>query len=184
MGELSPLVYDAGTAGEVWRRVSPTLPPYGPDYPAGACCPLPRREDDSEAALGRLIDDGAALYAACRRCAVRAPGRARPVLRQLAEEQQRSVRALVAAYFLHTGRWRQPPAPPPGAEEPWLAALRRVYIAEAMVQRDCRALAARMEDGCLRQLLANQADRAAERAKRLGKLLENTLTTANNLLKW
>ena len=184
MGELSPLVYDAGTAGEVWRRVSPTLPPYGPDYPAGACCPLPRREEDSEAALGRLIDDGAALYAACRRCAVRAPGRARPVLRQLAEEQQRSVRALVAAYFLLTGRWRQPPVPAAGLQEPWLTALRRVFLAESVLQRDCAALAEQMENGCLRQLLAAEAERAAARGKSLAALLENSLTTANNLLKW
>ena len=45
-------------------------------------------------------------------------------------------------------------------------------------------LAARMEDGCLRQLLAAEADRAAERGKRLANLLEKALTTENNLLKW
>jgi hypothetical protein len=58
-----------------------------------------------------------------------------------------------------------------------------VYIAEAVVQRDCRALAARMEDGCLRQLLANQADRAAERAKRLGKLRKKSRINYNKLVK-
>ena len=86
--------------------------------------------------------------------------------------------------FLHTGRWRQPPAPAAGVRETWLAALRRVYVGEAVVQRGCADLAARMEDGCLRQLLAAEADRAAERGKRLANLLEKALTTENNLLKW
>ena len=36
----------------------------------------------------------------------------------------------------------------------------------------------------LRQLLAAEADRAAERGKRLANLLEKALTTENNLLKW
>ena len=97
--------------------------------------------------LGGLIAEGAALYACCRRCAVRAPRQSRQALEQLAREEQRAVRALLAAYFLHTGRWRQPP-------------------------------------GCLRQLLAAEADRAAERGKRLANLLEKVLTTENNLLKW
>ena len=76
------------------------------------------------------------------------------------------------------------PAPAAGVRETWLAALRRVYVGEAVVQRGCADLAARMEDGCLRQLLAAEADRAAERGKRLANLLEKALTTENNLLKW
>ena len=36
----------------------------------------------------------------------------------------------------------------------------------------------------LRQLLAAEADRAAERGKRLANLLEKALTPENNLLKW
>lgn len=182
--EPSALVYDTAAAAEVWRRVEPAIPAYGAICPTGARCPLPRRESDSEAALGRLIADGAALYAHCRRCGARSPRSARGALEQLAREQQRTVRALLAAYFLHTGRWRQPPAPPPGTQEPWPAALRRVYIAEAVLQRDCTALAERMEDGCLRQLLAAESQRAADRAKKLAVLLENALTTENNLLKW
>ena len=153
--EPSPLAYDTAAAAAVWQRVGPALPAYdAAPCPAGACCPLPRRETDSEAMLGGLIAEGAALYACCRRCAVRAPRQSRQALEQLAREEQRAVRALLAAYFLHTGRWRQPPA------------------------------AARMEDGCLRQLLAAEADRAAERGKRLANLLEKALTTENNLLKW
>lgn len=183
--EPSPLVYDTAAAAAVWQRVGPALPAYGAaPCPAGACCPLPRRETDSEAMLGGLIAEGAALYACCRRCAVRAPRQSRQALEQLAREEQRTVRALLAAYFLHTGRWRQPPAPTAGVRETWLAALRRVYVGEAVVQRGCADLAARMEDGCLRQLLAAEADRAAERGKRLANLLEKALTTENNLLKW
>ena len=41
------------------------------------------------------------------------------------------------------------------------------------------------KDGsCLRQLLAAEAERAATRGKSLAALLENSLTTANSLLKW
>lgn len=182
---ISPLVYDTGTAAEVWRRVEPALPAYGEAVcPTGVCCPLPRCEADGETELGRLIADTAGLYAHCRRCAARSPRSARGVLGLLAQEQQRTVRSLLAAYFLHTGRWYQPPAPPPTVREPWLTALRRVYMAEAVLQRDCTALAARMADGCLRQLLTAEAQRAADRAKKLAVLLENTLTTGNNLLKW
>ena len=150
--EPSALVYDTAAAAEVWRRVAPAIPAYGAGVcPAGATCPLPRRETDGEAALGSLIADGAALYAACRRC---------------------------------TGRWRQPPVPAAGLQEPWLTALRRVFLAESVLQRDCAALAEQLENGCLRQLLAAEAERAAARGKSLAALLENSLTTANNLLKW
>lgn len=108
--EPSPLVYDTAAAAAVWQRVGPALPAYdAAPCPVGACCPLPRRETDSEAMLGGLIAEGAALYACCRRCAVRAPRQSRQALEQLAREEQRAVRALLAAYFLHTGRWRQPP---------------------------------------------------------------------------
>ena len=119
--EPSPLVYDTAAAAAGWQRVGPALPAYdAAPCPAGACCPLPRRETDSEAMLGGLIAEGAALYACCRRCAVRAPRQSRQALEQLAREEQRAVRALLAAYFLHTGRWRQPPAPAAGGRETWL----------------------------------------------------------------
>ena len=171
--EPSALVYDTAAAAEVWRRVAPAIPAYGAGVcPAGATCPLPRRETDGEAALGSLIADGAALYAACRRCAARSPHGARRVLEQLAREQQRTV------------RWRQPPVPAVGLQEPWLTALRRVFLAESVLQRDCAALAEQLENGCLRQLLAAEAERAAARGKSLAALLENSLTTANSLLKW
>ena len=83
--EPSPLVYDTAAAAAVWQRVGPALPAYdAAPCPAGACCPLPRRETDSEAMLGGLIAEGAALYACCRRCAVRAPRQSRQALEQLA----------------------------------------------------------------------------------------------------
>ena len=48
--EPSPLVYDTAAAAAVWQRVGPALPAYdAAPCPAGACCPLPRRETDSEA---------------------------------------------------------------------------------------------------------------------------------------
>ena len=89
--EPSPLVYDTAAVAAVWQRVGPTLPAYdAAPCPAGACCPLPRRETDSEAMLGGLIAEGAALYACCRRCAVRAPRQSRQALEQLAREEQRA----------------------------------------------------------------------------------------------
>ncbi len=183
--EPSALVYDTAAAAEVWRRVEPAIPAYGEGVcPAGACCPLPRRETDTETALGQLITDGAQLYADCRRCAAQSPRSTRNSLLCLAQEQQRAVRSLLAAYFLHTGRWRQPPLPPPGVQEPLPLSLRRVYIAEAVFQRGCGALSQQLEDGCLRQLLTAEAQRSATRAKKLAVLLESTLTTGNNLLKW
>lgn len=183
--EPSPLVYDTAASAAVWQRVSPSIPAFdAAPCPTGASCPLPRRESEAEAALGALIGRAAEVYALCRRCGVRAPRSARRTLEQLALEQQRAVRALLAAYFLHTGRWRQPPAPPPGAQEPWLVSLRRVYAAESGLCRGCGALERTAEDGCLRQLLAVQRQGAEARAKRLALLLENTLTTGNNLLKW
>lgn len=182
--EPTPLVYDTAAAAEVWRRVEPAIPAYGAVCSTGACCPLPRRETDSEAALGQVIADGTAVYADCRRCAARSPQGARNALLALAREQQRTVHSLLAAYYLHTGRWRQPPAPAPGVQEPLPAALRRVYIGEAVLQRGCAALSEHLEDGCLRQLMAAEAQRSADRAKKLANLLENTLTTRNNLLKW
>ena len=57
--EPSPLVYDTAAAAAVWQRVGPALPAYdAAPCPAGACCPLPRRETDSEAMLGGLIAEG------------------------------------------------------------------------------------------------------------------------------
>ena len=45
--EPSPLVYDTAAAAAVWQRVGPALPAYdAAPCPAGACCPLPRRETD------------------------------------------------------------------------------------------------------------------------------------------
>ena len=90
--EPSPLVYDTAAAAAVWQRVGPALPAYdAAPCPAGACCPLPRRETDSEAMLGGLIAEGAALYACCRRCAVRAPRQSRQALEQLAREEHITV---------------------------------------------------------------------------------------------
>ena len=176
--EPSALVYDTAAAAEVWRRVEPAIPAYGEGMcPAGACCPLPRRETDTETALGQLITDGAQLYADCRRCAAQSPRSTRNSLLCLAQEQQRAVRSLLEHRLgdVH---------PPPGVQETLPLSLRRVYIAEAVFQRGCGALSQQLEDGCLRQLLTAEAQRSAARVKRLAVLLESTLTTGNNLLKW
>ena len=185
--EPSPLVYDTAAAALiVASEGGPALPAYdAAPCPAGACCPLPRRETDSEAMLGGLIAEGAALYAACRRCAVPcAP--AEPAGAGTAGPGGAAGGANFTAGGIFSAclvEWRQPPAPAARVRETWLAALRRVYVGEAVVQRGCADLAARMEDGCP-ALLAAEADRAAERGKRLANLLEKALTTENNLLKW
>ena len=57
--EPSALVYDTAAAAEVWRRVAPAIPAYGAGVcPAGATCPLPRRETDGEAALAEQLENG------------------------------------------------------------------------------------------------------------------------------
>lgn len=136
--EPSPLVYDTAAAAAVWQRVGPAAAglwtrhrvPRGPAAAAAA-------GDGQRGDAGRADREGAALYACCRRCAVRAPRQSPAGAGTAGREEQRAVRALLAAYFLHTGRWRQPPAPAAGVRETWLAALRRVYVGEAVVQRGC-----------------------------------------------
>ena len=50
--------------------------------------------------------------------------------------------------------------------------------------RGCAGAAETLEDECLEQRLSVLSREAAERAKQVGSVVENSLTTGNNLLKW
>lgn len=180
---LAP-AYDTALAAAVWQRVSPALPAFPGTGPAAeGLRPLLQQGTDTETALGCLVEKGAQLCMAGRRCGQGAPRNVRAALFRLAQEQQQTLRTLLAAHYLFTGRWRQPSRPTP-VEEPWLAAVRRVFLLETALERDCRSLARDTEETGFGRLLTAQAEAAAHRAQRLAALLENTLTTGDPLLKW
>jgi len=170
----SALAYDTAAAAAVWQRVSPAMPAFT----AGG-----EGAGPEGAALRPLIDLAAALHRSCRRCARAAPGRAGQVLTALAREQLNALRALLAAHYLQSGVWYQPPLL--SAEEtPPAATLRELYRRELALARGCAAAAENGADMCLRRLLDTQRGGAEERAERLAGVLENSLTIGNNLLKW
>ena len=108
------------------------------------------------------------------------------VLRRTLEGLERgelaALRALLAMHFLLTGQWYQPA--PPAAAEGLPAALRALYQAETGLARGCAGAAEQLEDGCLGRRLAALGREAEERAKQAETVVENALTTGNNLLKW
>ena len=73
---------------------------------------------------------------------------------------------------------------PPAAAEGLPAALRALYQAETGLARGCAGAAETLEDECFRQRLSVLSREAAERAKQVDSVVENSLTTGNNLLKW
>ena len=106
----------------------------------------------------------------------------RRTLEGLERGELAALRALLAMHFLLTGQWYQPA--PPAAAEGLPAALRALYQAETGLARDCAGAAETLEDECLGQRLSVLSREAAERAKQVGSVVENSLTTRNNLLKW
>ena len=183
MSSSPSLPYDTAAAAAVWRRVGPTIPAYDETSvpcPAGVRCGLPRQP--GEAALRQLIDCAAGARQCCRRCARNAPREVRRTLERLEQGELAALRGLLASYYLLTGQWYQPSCP--AVTEGLPGALRALYRAEAQLAAGCTGAAEQLEDGCLRQLLAAEGQRAADRAKKLAVLLENALTTENNLLKW
>ena len=71
-----------------------------------------------------------------------------------------------------------------GLERGELAALRALYQAETGLARGCAGAAETLEDECFGQRLSVLSREAAERAKQVDSVVENSLTTGNNLLKW
>lgn len=183
--EPSPLVYDTAAAAAVWQRVGPALPAYdAAPCPAGACCRCRGRETDQRGDAGRADRRGRGVVCllppVCRPCA---PAESARRWNSWPGKEQRAVRALLAAYFLHTGRWRQPPRRRRGyGRRGWrpcggcMWARRWCSGAVPIWRRAWRTAVAAAAGG--------EADRAAERGKRLANLLEKALTTENNLLKW
>ena len=183
MSDSPALPYDTAAAAAVWRRVAPAIPAYdeaGVPCPAGTRCALPRQP--GETALRQLIDRAAEACLCCRRCARNAPHSVRRTLEGLERGELAALRALLALYFLLTGQWYQPA--PPAAAERLPAALRALYLTETQLARGCAGAAETLEEDCLRQRLYALGQEAAERAKQVGYVVENSLTTGNNLLKW
>lgn len=183
MSDSPALPYDTAAAAAVWRRVAPAIPAYdeaGVPCPAGARCALPRQP--GEAGLRQLIDRAAEARLCWRRCARNAPHSVRRTLEGLERGELAALRALLAMHFLLTGQWYQPA--PPAAAEGLPAALRALYQAETGLARGCAGAAETLEDECFGQRLSVLSREAAERAKQVGSVVENSLTTGNNLLKW
>lgn len=183
MSSSPSLPYDTAAAAAVWRRVGPTIPAYDETSvpcPAGVRCALPRQP--GEAALRQLIDCAAGVRQCCRRCARNAPREVRRTLERLEQGELAALRGLLASYYLLTGQWYQPSCP--AVTEGLPGALRALYRAEAQLAAGCTGAAEQVEDGCLGRRLAALGREAEERAKQAETVVENALTTGNNLLKW
>ena len=183
MSSSPSLPYDTAAAAAVWRRVGPTIPAYDEadvSCPAGVRCALPRQS--GEAALRQLIDCAAGARQCCRRCARNAPREVRRTLERLEQGELVALRGLLASYYLLTGQWYQPSCP--AVTEGLPGALRALYRAEVQLAAGCAGATERLEDECLGQRLSILSREAAERAKQAGYVVENSLTTGNNLLKW
>lgn len=176
MSDTPLLPYDTAAAAAIWRRVSPAMSAY-PDAPLSPPPPA------GEASLHEAIDLAAALSSGCRRCARGAPRAVYKTLTALTAEEQTALRGLLAACYLLTGRWYQP-ALTPAVSSPPSAALRRLYRQETRLAACLDEGSKAAKDGCLRDLLIQQAEQSRQRAKRLMAALENSLTIGNNLLKW
>ena len=182
MSSSPSLPYDTAAAAAVWRRGGPTIPAYDETSvpcPAGVRCALPRQP--GEVALRQLIDCAAGARQCCRRCARNAPREVRRTLERLEQGELAALRGL-ASYYLLTGQWYQPTCP--AVTEGLPGALRALYRAEAQLAAGCTGAAEQVEDGCLGRRLAALGREAEERAKQAETVVENALTTGNNLLKW
>ena len=93
-------------------------------------------------------------------------------------------RTLLAAHYLLTGRYYRPPTPV--GEEPrssWCQLLRELYREETCGGWAYAQAAEDTEDVCLRDLFQRLSRAEYGHAAMLLRLLENSLTTGNNLLK-
>ena len=110
-----------------------------------------------------------------------APHSVRRTLEGLERGELAALRALLAMHFLLTGQWYQPA--PPAAAEGLPAAAGAVSGGDG-AGPGCAGAAETLEDECPGQRLSVLSREAAERAKQVGSVVENSLTTGNNLLKW
>ena len=109
---------------------------------------------------------------------------ARRALLRMAEEELSHGRTLLAAHYLMTGKCYQPPAAA-GQEPPlpWCQLLRELYHEETCGGAAYAQAAEDTEDVCLRELFQRLSRAEYGHAAMLLHLLENCLTSGNNLLK-
>ena len=180
------LPYDRALSEAVWRRVAPELTPFAP-LPAPeereACC-MAAPTEDGLVRVQRFIDEEVSMARAYRCRARRAPPAARRTLLRMADEELSHARTLLTAHYLMTGRFYQPPAAA-GQEPsmPWCQLLRELYHEEACGGAAYAQAAEDTEDVCLRELFQRLSRAEYGHAAMLLRLLENSLTSGNNLLK-
>ena len=159
------LPYDRKLSEAVWRRVLPELSPFDPlSEPDETACCMAAPPEDGLARLRRLIDEEVSMARAYRCHARCAPPAAR--------------------HYLMTGKCYQPPAAA-GQEPPlpWCQLLRELYHEETCGGAAYAQAAEDTEDVCLRELFQRLSRAEYGHAAMLLHLLENCLTSGNNLLK-
>ena len=180
------LPYDRALSEAVWRRVAPELTPFAPLPAPGereACC-MAAPTEDGLVRVQRFIDEEVSMARAYRCHARSAPPAARRTLLRMADEELSHARTLLTAHYLMTGRFYQPPAAA-GQEPsmPWCQLLRELYHEEACGGAAYAQAAEDTEDVCLRELFQRLSRAEYGHAAMLLRLLENSLTSWNNLLK-
>jgi len=163
----------------VWQRVSPELDPYpevrqqSGNVPAPVCA-APRSVDADT--IAGFIDQALTTrraYLAARRCA---PGAARRVLYQLAEEEGAHARRLMGLYYILTGRCYQSKLCSVSVEAlPWCQLLRLRYQEACAACESYRQAAQLATDGCLQGVLLQMSADACRHAGVLLQLLEGNL---------
>lgn len=180
--ERSP-VFDRQLSQEVWQRVAQSLPPLEPEPPQEACC-MAVPAEDGLTRLRRFIDEEVSMAWAYRRRARCAPPPARRTLLRMADDELAHARTLLSAHYLMTGKYYQPPAA--AGEEPplpWCQLLRELYHQEACGGWEYAQAAEDTADVCLQDIFRQLSQAEYGHAAAVLHLLENSLTTGNNLLK-
>ena len=180
--EMSP-VLDRRLSQEVWQRVAQSLPPLEPEPPQEACC-MAVPTEDGLTRLRRFIDEEVSMARTYRHYARCAPPTARRTLLRMADDELAHARTLLSAHYLMTGKYYQPPTA--AGEEPslpWCQLLRELYHQEACGGWEYGQAAEDTEDVCLQDIFRQLSRTEYGHAAMLLHLLENSLTTGNNLLK-
>ena len=174
---------DRRLSEDIWRRVAPELTPFAPEdaVPQAGCMAA---EGDWPQRIQRFIDEEVSVARAYRCRARNAPPAARRTLLRMADEEYSHARTLLTVHYLMTGRCYQPPAAV-GEEPPmpWCQLLRELYHGETCGGAAYAQAAEDAADVCLQEILHRLSRAEYAHAALLLHLLENTLTSGNNLLK-
>ena len=178
--------FDRQLSQEVWQRVAQSLPPLEAEEEEarGAACCMAVPAEDGLMRLRRFIDEEVSMARAYRHYARCAPPPARRTRLRMADDELSHARTLLSAHYLMTGKYYQPPTA--AGEElplPWCQLLRELYHQEACGGWEYARAAEETEDVCLRDIFRQLSRTEYGHAAGLLRLLENSLTTGNNLLK-